>query len=335
LSAREVVDLGPATSAAIVANTLRSARAKRRDERAEVPAGVARAPGRLVATEPVDASDPGVQVAAGGRASVVGGRCRFTEAELEVVFLADDVVRLSWGPAEPPLPWARAHPDVALGAVSVTVERDGSPGGVTVLVSTALRVEVGPDGAVRIFSVAGTLLRHQLPPLRRGSTRTARSLLRRGDRVSGLGEQASPVDLRDTTHRLWNRDPGGAYGPGQDPLYCGIPVLVGLHPDGDVLSLFENPYDATVRIGAADGRPGTTPTAEPTFAGGMLREYGGPGGRPPGGRDPGHRRGPGAQQAGMPAVQRTARRGCRAGVSARRRCRVRLSQVTSRRKVVK
>jgi len=67
-------------------------------------------------------------------------------------------------------------------------------------------------------------VRTELAPLRRGPVRTHRAVLRDGERISGLGEQASPVDLRGTTHRLWNRDPGGAWGPGTDPLYCAIPV---------------------------------------------------------------------------------------------------------------
>jgi alpha-glucosidase len=132
----------------------------------------------------------------------------------------------------------------------------------------SLRVEVGTEGDVRLVRPDGTLLRHELPPLRRGATRTARHLLRPGERVAGLGEQASPVDLRGTTHRLWNHDPGGAWGPGQDPLYCGIPVLLGLHPSGHLLAFHENPYDAVVRVD--EGGSGRT---EVTFAGGALRQY--------------------------------------------------------------
>ncbi len=116
------------------------------------------------------------------------------------------------------------------------------------------------------------LLRRELPPLRRGAARTARFELRPGERVAGLGEQASPVTLRGTTHRLWNRDPGGAWGPGDDPLYLCVPVLLGLHADGDVLAFFENPHEATVRVDgaapvAADAR------VELTFCGGTDRHY--------------------------------------------------------------
>jgi alpha-glucosidase len=263
LSLREVVDLGPSTSVAIVANTLRTEARRRQDDRAEAGSATTRAPGRLSGVEVLGGAD------ADGSGPVVGARCLFSEAELEVVFVGEDLVRLSWGPADPPVPWAIDR-SASLGTPTVTVSAEAS--GCT-LESAALRVVVGPAGAVSYFDGAGVLLRHELPPLRRGAARTARHLLRPGERVSGLGEQAGPVDLRGTTHRLWNRDPGGAWGPGQDPLYCSIPVMVGLHPEGDVLSFYENTYDAVVRVDASTARLGASAAVELTFSGGMLRHY--------------------------------------------------------------
>ncbi len=265
LAAREVVDLGPDTAAAIVTNSFRTAARGRRDRQAEGGPAVTRTPGRLLSAAAVDG----------------GLLCWFAEAELEVRFLREDLVRLTWGPGEEPLPWALAGelvgpaPDVevtvgtpgAAGATAGSVAADGAAAGPTgAAASTAgLRVEVGEDGDLWIRRPDGTLLRHELPPLRRGATRTAREALRPGERVAGLGEQAGPVDLRGATHRLWNRDPGGAWGPGQDPLYCGVPVTVGLHPDGDVLAFYDNPYEAVVRV--------TGERVEAAFAGGVLRHY--------------------------------------------------------------
>lgn len=293
LATREVVALGPATFAAIVANSLRTEQRRRRDDRSEWRAATTRGPGRLLGASPLDLvaaglgdagslGGVGAKAAAsphgadpldpGGRgiARPVGARCRFTEAELEVVFLTADMVRLSWGPAEPPVPWALAPaPPSGWGAeVSVEALDDGC-----LLVSAALRVEVSVDGEVRVRRPDGTLVRRELAPLRRGAVRLARFELRDGERVSGLGEQASPLDLRGTDHRLWNRDPGGAWGPGDDPLYCPMPVLVGLHPEDDVLSFYENSYDATVRIGSPPRAPGPPPRVELAFSGGMLRHY--------------------------------------------------------------
>jgi alpha-glucosidase len=261
LVVRTVADVGPSTLAAMATSSVRSAVGRRRDRRADAGPATSRGPGDLLSADAVvDAGE------------TVGARCRFAEAELELRFLADDLVRLTWGPGEPPLPWALVDPDVGSGpATAGSVAVDGAGG--CVVATPALRVVVGGDGSVRFFAPGGALLRHELPPLRRAATRTARFVLRPSERLSGLGEQASTVDLRGTVHRLWNRDPGGAWGPGEDPLYCGIPVIVGLHPAGDVLAFYENPYEAVVRIDAADEGVGSSPRAELTFAGGTLRHY--------------------------------------------------------------
>lgn len=276
LAAREVVALGPGTFAAIAANSVRTDQRRRRDDRSERRAATARGPGRLLDAVPLDLEaaglgDAGSLGGAGPARRTVGVRCRFTEAELEVVFLGADLVRLSWGPATPPLPWALAPPPPSGWGAEVAVEQPD--GGGCAIVSAALRLEVGTDGEVRLLRPDGSLVRRELPALRRGAARLARFELREDERVSGLGEQASPVDLRGTTHRLWNRDPGGAWGPGDDPLYCSVPVLVGLHPDADVLAFYENSYDATVRLGAPRRGPGPPPRVEIAFSGGMLRHY--------------------------------------------------------------
>ena len=66
-------------------------------------------------------------------------------------------------------------------------------------------------------------------------------------------------------HSLWNRDPGGSWGPGTDPLYMPLPVLVGVHPDGDVLSFDDNPTDGTVTFSGHE--------VELRFAGGCMRRH--------------------------------------------------------------
>ena len=272
LALREVSDLGPGTSAAIVSKSLEMSVRQRRDGRAEDRWAARRGPGELLSVEPLAIGDE----------PVAGVRCCFSEGDLELRFLDDDLVRATWGPGDLPVPWALAnHAEPVLAGraegpvVSVVVEYADHGEGVSgcSVTSPALRVSVAADGTVRYFDHQGALLRHELPPLRRGASRTARHLLRPGERVSGLGEQGSSVDLRGTIHRLWNRDPGGAWGPGQDPLYCGIPVLVGLHPDGDVLAFYENSYEATVRIDGEGSRIGSALHTEITFAGGMLRHY--------------------------------------------------------------
>jgi alpha-glucosidase len=205
--------------------------------------------------------------------AIVGVRCVFAEAELEVRFLGDDVVRLTWGPGEAPLPWALVEGREGRGPRQPLTFHRNPNGGSCRLSSSIMTIAVDPSGDVRFWDADGTLLRHELPPLRRGATVTARHVLRDGERLSGLGEQASPVDLRGSVHRLWNRDPGGAWGPGQDPLYCGIPVLVGLHPDGNVLAFHENTHEVVVTIGGGDSCIGLPAQVDVAFSGGSLRHY--------------------------------------------------------------
>ena len=100
-----------------------------------------------------------------------------------------------------------------------------------------------------------------------------RSALRPGEHVAGLGERAAPLDLRGGRYRLWNRDPGGAWGPGSDPLYCGIPVLVGMHRDADVLVFHDNSHYGVVAIDGSGGRPVGSGVVEVRLAGGMARHY--------------------------------------------------------------
>lgn len=250
--ARALGDLDPGTAAAVLANS--AAQLGRRP----APWGVPRSPGDLTSAEPL--AEDRRDRAGRRRATVTGLRCRFRGAELEILFLADDVVRVSWGPDEPPEPWALADRGLA-GPKRVTV--DGASAR-----SPAMGVRVGDDGTLRFLSADGEILRHELPPLWRGDTRVHRHLLRAGEQVAGLGEQSDGV-ARTGVHRLWNRDPGGSWGPGADPLYCVVPVLVGVHDAGHVLAFYENPGEGVVRIMDTVGLR----RVEVEFAGGMLRHY--------------------------------------------------------------
>ena len=58
---------------------------------------------------------------------------------------------------------------------------------------------------------------------RGGSHRVLRRVLRDDERLCGLGEQAARARPHGRAYRLWNRDPGGSWGTGQDPLYCSMP----------------------------------------------------------------------------------------------------------------
>jgi alpha-glucosidase len=188
-----------------------------------------------------------------------GAHFRFAQAGLEVQFLAPDLVRLTWEPGQLPVPYAIARsewPEVAI------TMRPAGPG--WTLASAELQVTVQADGSIRFADAAGRTLREELAPEQQGEAWAHSAPLQPEERLYGLGERAAPFNLRRGSYRLWNRDPGGAYGPGADPLYLGIPVYLGLHGQGSYLVFYENSYP---------GRLTLEDTAAARFAGGALRYY--------------------------------------------------------------
>jgi alpha-glucosidase len=171
----------------------------------------------------------------------------FERATLHVSALSDDLVRLAWGPG-------RAPNNVATADASLTPPTDvrvaTTPHGGS-LATPVLRVDVDRDGLV-ILDAQGRRRYVERTPLARGSHRVLRRVLRNEERLCGLGEQAGALDLTGSTYRLWNRDPGGSWGPGQNPLYASIPVTVGLHPTGPVWAFHENTFEADVTVGRVD-----------------------------------------------------------------------------------
>jgi alpha-glucosidase len=252
----EVTALSPTTMRAIAANSVTMARSDRRDHAAEQVPATPVAAGRFLGAAPreVDGAIRGVTVA-------------FERATLDVAVMAPDMVRLSWGPDDEPVPWATSDPiDVPeVGEVRVEVSESEA-----CVETDHLVVTVTSDGA-RVHDVAGALRYHELLPLRRGASRTHRRRLRPSELLFGFGEQAMAGDLRGSTVRFFNRDPGGAWGTGQNPLYCSIPVTIGRHSDGAVLVFHENPSDATATVGPpSDSDP---VDVEIRFLGGMLRTW--------------------------------------------------------------
>jgi alpha-glucosidase len=256
LLVREYTALSPATIRAISANTLRMARLDRRDLAIERRPAAAVSAGAFLSGAPIDVDG-----------ELLGATVAFERATLEVVVVAPDMVRLSWGPDDEPIGWATSpSPQLpAPGPIEITVEDDH----VTVATSL-LAVRVDASGAA-VLDLDGELRYHEIPPLRRGASRTYRRRLRPAEALCGLGEQAAGLDLRGTTLRLWNRDPGGAWGPGQNPLYASIPVMLSRSRAGATMAFVENSFDAELRVGAPSS---TAPVdVEMRFVGGMVRTW--------------------------------------------------------------
>ncbi|MCS7350763.1 glycoside hydrolase family 31 protein [Thermoflexus sp.] len=192
-----------------------------------------------------------------------GARFTGPNAELEIRFLAPEVLRLSWTPGLLPLPYAIVRETLEETKVSWAPQPAG-----WMLESPAIRIEVNADGRLRFQTPAGRLWREEDPPERRGEAWRHRVRLRPEERLYGLGERAAPLNRRGRTYRMWNRDPGGSYGPNVDPLYLGVPLWISVHAEGVYLVFYENPYDAAFDLGASE-----PDAVQVTFAGGALRYY--------------------------------------------------------------
>jgi len=218
------------------------------------PDGALRVPGKLLSTEP----------------SQSGLLLRFENTSLEVRFLAPDMVFLSWDDAGILPSYAVEKPDWS----PVTTSCERRPGAWRVG-SGSLDVLVAEDGGIRILDAEGHSIREQDPPAWRGRGWSLSSPLPVEARVSGLGNRAAPLDLRrppdgsapsagPRTYRLWNRDPGGAFGPGADPLYISMPVLLTIDGTGCHLVFHDDTFDGTVSVG---------PRLEVAFTDGPCRAY--------------------------------------------------------------
>ncbi|MGW2656631.1 glycoside hydrolase family 31 protein [Streptomyces sp. NPDC001478] len=245
--------------------TVRSAwRRARTDARALPARGPerARVPGGVVDAEP----GPG------------GGTVRFARSELRIRVAVGGAVFWGWDGAEP-LP-SYALPDEAPEADPRAVLEPDKDGGWQV-VSERLTVAVSRHGAVELRTPGGVVLRRELPPrwwepVAGGPARwVQRSEVPADARFFGLGGRASGPRLGDGVYTLWNTDPGGRFGPEDDPLYLTMPVQVVVSDAGTHLAFHDNPWAGRVTLregeeGAGSGhdRPGAS---EVRMEGGPLR----------------------------------------------------------------
>jgi len=74
------------------------------------------------------------------------------------------------------------------------------------------------------------------------------SKVREDSMLSGTGERALPLNLRGYKIHIWNHDANGSYGPGDDPLYINIPLLMDVHHDNGYTIFFNNPAKGEMDI---------------------------------------------------------------------------------------
>ncbi|WP_405578240.1 glycoside hydrolase family 31 protein [Streptomyces sp. NBC_01190] len=218
-----------------------------------------------------------------------GGVVRFTRSSLRVRVAVGGAVFCGWDGAGPAPSYALAGEGPGGGSCPAAdtravlePDKDGWR-----VVSERLTVLVSRQGAVEMRTPGGLLLRRELPPRwwdetgqreGDGGARWAqRSETPADARVYGLGGRAGGPRLPAGGYRLWNSDPGGSFGPGDDPLYITMPVQMVVADAGCHLIFHDCTWDGRITLrdgaeGAGSGhdRPGG---CEVRMDGGPLRYW--------------------------------------------------------------
>ncbi|KOG18587.1 glycoside hydrolase family 31 protein [Streptomyces viridochromogenes] len=207
-----------------------------------------------------------------------GGVIRFSRSELHISVAVNGAVFWGWDGAAPEPSYALAdrRPEADPRAV-LEPDKDGG----WRVVAERVTVVISRHGAVEVQTPGGVTLRRELPPrwwepVSGGSARwMQRSEVAADARFFGLGGRASGPRLRDGTYRLWNTDPGRAFGPGDDPLYITMPVQLVVADAATHLVFHDTSWDGTVTLregeeGAGSGHD-RAGTSELRMDGGPLR----------------------------------------------------------------
>ncbi|MEU5061188.1 MULTISPECIES: glycoside hydrolase family 31 protein [unclassified Streptomyces] len=222
----------------------------------------ARVPGQVTGAEPA----PG------------GGVVRFTRSRLRITVAVTGAVFWGWDGAgpEPSYALAGSCPQPDPRAV-LEPDKDGG----WRVVAERVTVVVSRHGAVSVCTPGGVVLRRHLPPrwwepMEGGEARwVQRSEVAADARFFGLGGRASGPRLRDGVYRLWNTDPGGSFGPGDDPLYLTMPVQMVVADAGTHLVFHDNSWDGSVTLSEGEEGAGSghdrVGTCEVRMEGGPLR----------------------------------------------------------------
>ncbi|TQJ86649.1 TIM-barrel domain-containing protein [Streptomyces sp. SLBN-31] len=250
------------------AQRLRTVKAAWRRRRADAGALPPRGPERARVPGPVREVEPGPG----------GGVIRFNRSELRILVAVNGAVFWGWDGAAPEPSYAlfgrcpEADPRAVL-----EPDKDGG----WRVVAERVTVAVSRHGAVEVRTPGGVTLRRDLPPrwwepVGGGVARwMQRSEVPADARFFGLGGRASGPRLRAGTYRLWNTDPGRAFGPADDPLCITMPVQLVVSDAATHLVFHDTTWDGTVTLregeeGAGSGHD-RAGTSELRVTGGPLR----------------------------------------------------------------
>ncbi|WP_328368483.1 glycoside hydrolase family 31 protein [Streptomyces sp. NBC_00445] len=268
MNGRDLVRSVKAVGSARAAQRLRTVQAAWRRRRADAVGLPARGAERARVPGVVQQVEPGAG----------GGLVRFSRSELRITVAVNGAVFWGWDGAAPEPSYALAGrcPEPDPRAV-LEPDKDGG----WRVVAERVTVVVSRHGAVEVRTPGGVTLRRDLPPrwwepVGKGAARwMQRSEVAADARFFGLGGRASGPRLRDGTYRLWNTDPGRAFGPGDGPLYITMPVQLVVADAATHLVFHDTSWDGTLTLregeeGAGSGhdRPGA---CELRMDGGPLR----------------------------------------------------------------
>jgi alpha-glucosidase len=188
-----------------------------------------------------------------------GMQIQYSRAKLYISFLTSDMVRVIWEPGHKPLSYSIANNEWS----PVILNREVTDTSIK-LKTNSLELEVSKHGDIQFKNASREILRTDLPPRTNKNGWLADSKMRSDEHISGMGERALPLNLIGHTVTCWNKDPGGSYGSGDDPLYICTPVYFAYCHSGSYLIFYENSFPALFTFNQI---------SHVEFAGGQLRYY--------------------------------------------------------------
>lgn len=162
-------------------------------------------------------------------------RLKFKQYQLEILLFGRSAYRITWLPASLPVPYAIAQPPAPIDQYSVDLKTD-----YVSITAPKSRLDIDFQGKLKFFNAANQLVRLELPPKFYASGWQHQAELHPHEALFGLGLRAAELNLRGRKFTAWNKDPGGVYDPGDDPLYFCIPSYLGASPAGTYLIFYEN-----------------------------------------------------------------------------------------------
>ena len=188
-----------------------------------------------------------------------GAHIQFNQANLEILYLSKNMIRISWEPGKPPVPYTIHKNRWEILDPTIETNKNGCQ-----LNYGNLYVHVDETGGIIYQDDLDNIIHKENSPIRNGDCWHLTTILKPEEHIYGLGERASSFNLRPGNYCSWNTDIGGKYTTGTDPLYIGTPIYLSLSHSISYLVYFENTFRSSYRI---------SDTLEASFDGGMLRYY--------------------------------------------------------------